>query len=91
MNLRSSPNSKVVLRCGDESDDTAGSYALASTRTVLGNECHVITSGALQAAHTTPELAPGASGKSRTSATGNFVSGIRYDHETYFEFVGNGF
>lgn len=82
---------KVVLHCGEESDNTAGSYALASTRTVLGNECHVIASGALQAAHTTPELAPGASGKSRTSATGNFVSGIRYDNETYFEFVGNGF
>lgn len=82
---------KVVLHCGEESDNTTGSYALGSTRTVLGNGCHVIASGALQAAHTTPELAPGASGKSRTSATGNFVSGIRYDNETYFEFVGNVF
>lgn len=82
---------KVVLHCGEESDNTTGRYALGSTRTVLGNGCHVIASGALQAAHTTPELAPGASGKSRTSATGNFVSGIRYNNETYFEFVGNGF
>lgn len=80
---------EVILNGGETS--SGDMYGLASLNIVLGNEAHVIASGGTRAAYSIPILDSGAAGISRTDANVNFVSGIVYNNEKYFEFVGDGF
>lgn len=84
-------NSGKVMLLGAKTDISGGSeYGIGVLHTVLGNDAHVIASGATSASYAVPTLAEGASGKSRTSEDAEFVSGIVYNYEDYFEFIGDG-
>ena len=64
-------------------------YGIGSTIIVMDQDSHVIATGETAACYVTPALATGASGKSRTAADATFVSGVVYNGEKYFEFIGS--
>lgn len=80
-------NSNLELHGGNTGTD--GQYGLATLEAILGNNVHLIATGGTQASYVTPTLASGVSCKTRTAPDAEFVDGIVYNGENYFEFISN--